>query len=91
MRKDLANAPIYVLHFTDNKFVHDVETFGSITSVINYILKLDVTNLPKNDLRKLIVSSMNKYEEFTLQFENLAPRSFFVSQHEMKIETRIHS
>lgn len=91
MKKDLCNAPIYVLHFHDRGYKHDIETFGSITSLVNYLKKLDVTSKNKQALRKLVVSSMNKHEDFTLQFEDLAPRSFFVSKHEMKIETKIHS
>ena len=91
MKKQLSNAPIYVLHFTDKRFRHDVETFGSISALVNYLLKLDVTSLGSNHLRKVVVSSMNNYEEFELHFEDLPPRQFFVSKHEMKIETRIHS
>ena len=91
MKREMSNAPIYVLHFTDKNFRHDVETFGSISALVNYLLKLDVTNLKHKPLRILIVSSMNQHEEFELKYNDLPSRCFFVSKHEMKIETRIHS
>ena len=91
MERKLSNAPIYVLHFTYRDYKHDVITFGSISEVVKYLLKLDVTNLGHKSLRKIVVTSMNEHEEFELQFQDLPPRAFYVSKHEMKIETKIHS
>jgi len=89
MVKQLAESQVYVLNF-DHKY-DDVEVFGSITEMVNYLKKLDITNLNASKLRKVIVSAMNNYKDFQLEYENLGKRDFFVSKHRMKIECRMHS
>ena len=87
MKKELANAQTYVLHF-DTKY--DVETFGSITEIVNYLTRHNLTIENKKDIRKKIINSINNYNDFTLDYGGVE-HDYFVSKHEMKIECRLHS
>ena len=87
---DVRNFDFLRLLFNEYEF-DTVFHLAAISEVVKYLLKLDVTNLGHKSLRKIVVTSMNEHEEFKLQFEDLPPRAFYVTKHEVKIETKIHS
>ena len=87
MKKSLASCQCYVVHF-DNK--NDVDTFGSITEIVNYLTTYKLTIESKKDIRKKVINCVNNYEEFELDYGGVK-HSYFVSKHEMEIECQLHS
>ena len=87
MKKQLASCQCYVVHF-DNKY--DVDTYGSITEIVDYLTKHKLTIESKTNIRIKIVNCINNYEEFELDYGGVK-HSYFVSKHEMEIECRLHS
>ena len=85
--KGTAEANIYVLHF-DNKY--DIETFGSITELINYLTKYKLTIDSKRSIRKKVVNAIENYKDFQLDYGGVK-RDYFASKHKVEIECRIHS
>lgn len=91
MKKALASCQCYVLHF-DTKY--EIETFGSITEIVDYLTFLGL-DASKKEMRLKILDSINNYKDFviTKNHKNLGERGycFFVSKHKMKIECSLHS
>ena len=90
----LADANVYVLHFDykhADAYKPSYELFGSITSLVNYLLKIDVTHLDAKQLRKQVMKAVNNCVALELKFRELPIREFFISMKKLKVETRIHS
>ena len=94
MKKSLADCQCFVLHF-DSKY--DVEIFGSISEIVNYLKEDMLAEIPKESkkaIRIKIINAIENYKDFTLNYEHESSdyhRDFFVSKHKMKIECRLHS
>ena len=62
MKKKLSNCACYVLHF-DSRY--DVEIFGSVTEVVNYLADQGL-NETKKEIRLKVIDCINNYREFVL-------------------------
>ena len=81
--ENTSNANVYVLRFDDT---YDFEIFGSITEVVNCLICYKTHELTKNQIRKIVVQSLENSTSFSL-----GHKEFFVKQKKMKVEYRLHS
>ena len=97
MKKSLADCQCFILHF-DSKY--DVEVFGSITEIVDYLkenfsVSGEIPKESKKIIRLKVINAIENYKDFTLHYEyesnHKYHRDFFVSKHKMKIECRLHS
>lgn len=95
MKKKLSNCACYVLHF-DSRY--DVEIFGSVTEIVNYLADQGL-NETKKEIRLKVIDCINNYREFVLTKDfndlltgqpfNKRGYNYFVSKHIVNVESKL--